>query len=66
MATFKRARGLSLTVARRLWQMWLRIVPATRHVLAWLDWKRLYAWTAQRRHYRRCTQPAGLQLPAAV
>ncbi len=42
------------------------IVPATRHVLAWLDWKRLYAWTAQRRHYRRCTQPVGLQLPAAV
>ncbi|MCY4520326.1 MAG: hypothetical protein OXC13_06050 [Caldilineaceae bacterium] len=48
MATFNRARGLSLTVARRLWQMWLRIVPAPRHVLAWLDWKRLYAWTAQR------------------
>ena len=40
-------------VRRLLWQLWLRGAPRTRHVLTWLDWKRLHAWTAQGCHYRR-------------
>ena len=47
---------------RLLGQLWLRIVPRTRHVLAWLDWKRYHGWTAQRCHYRRRAQPMDLQL----
>ena len=47
---------------RRL--LWLRIMPRTRHVLAWpwLDWKRHHGWAAQCCHYRRRIQPTGLQL----
>jgi len=49
-------------VRHLLWQTRLRIVPATDHVLAWLDWKRLHAWTAQCCHYRRQAQLVALQL----
>ena len=47
---------------RLLGQLWLRIVPATRQVLAWLDWKRYHGWTAQCCHYRRRAQATDLQL----
>lgn len=45
-----------------LWQLWLRIVPAPPHCLAWLDWKRRHQWVAQRCHYLRRTQDLSLQL----
>ncbi len=55
--------GLSLAAVRHLlWQTRLRTVLRTRHVLAWLDWKRYHGWTAQCCHYRRRAQLAALQL----
>ncbi len=57
--------GVSLsleTVRRLLWHLWLRIVPTTDHILAWLDGKRSHAWTAPCCHYRRRAQASTLQL----
>jgi len=40
--------GVGLSLAAVRWQLWLRIVPAADH---WLAWKRDHAWTALVCHY---------------